>query len=84
MTTLTSAKLQRRTIGLTVPLLVVAIVLLTITWAALGEEILTMPENRKEAAEINARLPSLRAERDSLHTEVANLKNQVETHRANA
>ena len=84
MTTSASARLQRRTIGFTVSLLAVAIILLTITWVALGEEFLTMPENRKEAAEISVRLQSLRAEQDSLHTEIANLKNQVETHRADA
>ena len=78
--------LQRRTkIGLTtLSLLVTSAVFLGVAWAALGEEILTMPENRKEAAEIAARLQSLRTERDTLHIEIANLKNQVEIHRAEA
>ena len=79
-----SNRLQRRTVGLTVLLLAATTGLLTITWAALGEEVLTMPENRKEAVEIDARLKLLRVERDSLHTEISDLKNQVEVHRAEA
>ena len=84
MATISLARLQSRTIGVTVLLLVTGAVLLAYALAALGQEFLTMPENRKEAAELDVRLQSLRTERDSLHIEIANLKNQAEVHRAEA
>ncbi len=83
MATSSSAKLRRPTIGVTLLLLIVAAVL-WIEWAALGQEILTIPENQKIAAEINARLPLLRTDRDSLLTQIADLKNEVEKHRTEA
>lgn len=84
MTASDSAKQQRQTIGLTVGLLMIATVGLAIAWAAIGQEVLTLPENRRDAAEIAARLPSLREERDSLINEIATLKAEAEDHRTKA
>ena len=82
MTASDTVRQQRRTVGLTVGLLMVATLALGIACAAIGEEILTLPETRMEAAEIAARLPGLRAERDTLIEEVAKLRSELEGHRA--
>lgn len=79
MTASDTAKQQRHTLGLTIGLLMVATVGLVIACVAIAEEILTLPESRKEAAEITARLPVLRAERDSLINEIAMLKAELES-----
>lgn len=84
MATSSSAKLQRRTIGFTLPLLTAAIVLLAIAWAALGQEIVTMPETRIELDEIKAELDRLRPKREELHSEIADLNNQIEGLQAEA
>lgn len=84
MTTPTSARSQYRTMGFAVFMLLLTVLMLAFAWTALGEEILTMPENRKEAIEIKAQLKALRAERDSLITEISELKVQVETNKAEA
>ena len=82
MTTPTSARSQRRTIGFTVLMLFLAVVMLVIAWSALAQEVLTWPENQRIAAELDARLKVLREERDSLYEEIADLKIQAEKHKA--
>ncbi len=71
MTTSEPTRRQRRTTGLSVALLALATVALAIAFSAVGQEILTLPDSRQEAAEIAARLPVLRADRDALLDEVA-------------
>ena len=77
MTASDTARQHRRGVGLTIGLLMVATVFLAIASAAIGEEILTLPESRQEAADIAARLPGLRAERDSLIEENAKLRAEI-------
>ena len=82
MTASDSVRQQRRTTGLSVVLLAFATVALGIAFSAVGEEILTLPESRKEAAEIAARLPGLRTERDSLLEEIAAQKAELSNQRS--
>ncbi len=77
MTTSDTAKRQRRTVGLTIGLLAVVTVILALACVAIGEEILTLPENRREAADIAARLPGLRQERNSLIAKIAERKAEL-------
>ena len=77
MTNSGTGRQQRRTFGLAATLLTIATLGLAVAWSALGQEVLSLPENRREAAEITARLPGLRAERDGLIGEVAALKAEL-------
>ena len=71
MTASDSVRRQRRTTELSVALLALAAVALAIAFSAVGQEVLTLPDRRQEAAEIAARLPGLQAERNALLDEVA-------------
>ena len=64
MTASDLARRQRRTTEFSVGLLLVAALGLAFALSAIGEEVLMMPERRKEAEEIEARLPELREERN--------------------
>ncbi len=68
-----------RPIGLAVVCIIVSVLCLGLVHAALTQEIGTLPENRKELAEINATLPGLRTERNSLQKRIAQLKVELES-----
>lgn len=84
MTASEMTRQKRRTTGLTVSLLGIATIGLAIACAALGQEVLNLDERMREAAEIEARLPGLRAERDSLIEEVAMQKAEFSSLRTQA
>ncbi len=77
MTESKSIASQWRAVGLTVGLLMLASALLAIAIGAVGAEVLSLPESRQEAADIAARLPTLRTERDQLTEEIAQLRSQL-------
>ena len=73
---------QMRFFGPTIAFLLLTAALLAIAITQVGAEVLALPESRQEAADIAARLPSLRTERDQLTDEIARLRSELASLRA--